>query len=170
MSPAFVLAGRPGVFLAWFAGITALLLPGWNWVSEPYAQGLVWLLNAGLHMVLPHSLHLTASVTHGALGSAFVAAIALFLATPHRNLVWKIRWSTTVILALVSVHAALLTAQVHQAHASLEAMHETPRRFVSGEALVSGAGVDLASAWYWLFPLLTALVWFIAIQRPQEES
>lgn len=175
MNPILTLPGRPVIFLAWFAAISALLLPGWEWLSQPYAQALVWLVNiAGHGGGLSDSLQLKASGVHGAIGSAFVAAVALFGATPGRDLRWKIRWSGLIALVLYGVHAVLLTAQVRLAHADLEAIRAAPRAFITGQAVDDGVNSivagDVSSAWYWLFPLLTALVWFTAMQRSPRPS
>lgn len=169
MTPVLALPGRPGVFLLWFAAIAALLLLGWSWLAEPYAQVLVRLVNVGSQSAgLPDSLRLTASGTHGAIGSAIVATIALFAATPARDLLWKFGWSALSASLLFAVHAALLTTQVRLAYAGFEAARTGPRGFLSGVALipVDAATGDVAGAWYWLFPLLTALLWFAAMQRP----
>ena len=171
MNPLLVLPGRPVVFLAWFAAIAALLLCGWSWVEQPYVRILVWFVNTGNQWAgIPDTLRLTASATQGVIGSAFVAAIALFAATPA-TLSWKIRWSVASATLLFAVHAMLLTAQVRLAYAALEASRTGPRGFRSGLALipVEAPTGDVAGAWYWLFPLLTALLWFAAMQRQTND-
>lgn len=170
MNPVLSLPGRPAVFLLWFAVIAAVLLQGWNWLAAPYASALIWLVNLGSAQ-LPASLQLTGTATHGAMGSAFVAAVALFMATPVRDFAWKCRWSATVAVVLFLLHAALLTVQVRFAWATMESMRQAPRAYLSGMAQMPDgmASADIASAWYWLFPMCTALIWFAAMQRAQAE-
>jgi len=56
---------------------------------------------------------------------------------------------------------------VRSAWATMESMRQAPRAYISGLAQMPGdmASADIASAWYWMFPLCTAVIWFAAMQR-----
>lgn len=168
-----VLLERPTVFLAWFALASAALSPVWQLFAEGYMETLVYIVNAGAALGSAGVPSLNTTATPAVIGTAFVAAIALFVASPYHGLAWKIRWSTSTLLLLSAVHVILLSVQIRVAAADLEVLREAPHSFTTGRVLMPAAGVAESGgigAWYWLFPLLTTTVWFVAMQRRQPQD
>jgi len=86
-----ILLRRPGLFLGLFALVTALSLPVWNVSSPYYMHGVVWVVNSGLSL-FGAAVRLPSTLVREGVYPEIAGAIALFVVTPRRSLVWKLRW------------------------------------------------------------------------------
>ena len=91
-----------------------------------------------------------------------VAGIALFGATPSRDLAWKLKWIGGLVLVLTFAHAVLLVAQVHATIAVMIAAADSSRAWLSTAATAQGLPEILHNAWYWISPMVIAGLLFTA--------
>ena len=91
-----------------------------------------------------------------------VAGIALFGATPSRDLAWNLKWIGGLVLVLPFAHAVLLVAQVHATIVGMIAAADSSRAWLSTAATAQGLPGILHNAWYWISPMMIAGLWFTA--------
>ena len=160
--PVICVPARPGLFLVTFALLAAAVLPAWQALGPVYGHGLTWLVRSGCSLLgLPISLGATSGSAE-MINPGLVAGIALFGATPSRDLAWKLKWIGGLVLVLTFAHAVLLVAQVHATIAVMIAAADSSRAWLSTAATAQGLPGILHNAWYWISPMVIAGLWFTA--------
>mgnify|MGYP006175366871 CR=1 FL=1 len=148
-----ILLRRPGLFLGLFALVTALSLPVWNVLSPYYMHGVVWVVNSGLSL-FGAAVRLPSTLVREGVYPEIAGAIALFVVTPQRSLVWKLRWIVFLMIIMLVVHAGILLADV---------MHAI-------DGSITAASLPLQLLQTWGTSLFVVWIWFVAIRRHDEEQ
>jgi hypothetical protein len=153
-----ILLRRPGLFLGLFALVTALSLPVWDVLSSYYMHGVIWIVNGGLSLFGP-AVRLPSTLVREGVYPGIAGAIALFLVTPRRSFVWKLRWITFLMMIMLVVHAGILLA------GAMQAIHGSQAVYGS----LASASLPLRLLQTWGTSLFVIWIWFVALQRHDEE-